>query len=436
MKLANLSDEVVTNEAGHLTIGGVDALKLIAKYGSPLIVYDVTKIKNQINHFKQAFIEAGVPYRVTYASKAFSAVAMYQLITNEGLGCDVVSGGELVAALKGGMPAERIEFHGNNKLPIELEMAVDAKIGCIVVDNFQEIAYLDKILKEKNTKIAVVLRVAPGIEAETHKYISTGQENSKFGFDVHSGQAKKALKMLLDNPRMNVVGVHCHIGSQIFAAKGFVMAVDKMVSLLKEWNDEFDFSAKLLNLGGGFGARYVDSDEPLPAEDFVEQIIAEVKKKITEANLVFPEIWIEPGRSLAAEAGSTLYTVGSRKDVEGVCHFVAVDGGMGDNIRPALYQAKYDAILANKPNALKEQIVTVVGKYCESGDILVKDALLPITHSGDILAIPSTGAYGYTMASNYNRNPRPAVVFCENGEDKLVIRRETYEDLLSYDIGL
>ncbi|WP_057829349.1 diaminopimelate decarboxylase [Liquorilactobacillus cacaonum] len=434
--MANLSDEVVTNEAGHLTIGGVDALKLIAKYGSPLIVYDVTKIKNQINHFKQAFIEAGVPYRVTYASKAFSAVAMYQLITNEGLGCDVVSGGELVAALKGGMPAERIEFHGNNKLPIELEMAVDAKIGCIVVDNFQEIAYLDKILKEKNTKIAVVLRVAPGIEAETHKYISTGQENSKFGFDVHSGQAKKALKMLLDNPRMNVVGVHCHIGSQIFAAKGFVMAVDKMVSLLKEWNDEFDFSAKLLNLGGGFGARYVDSDEPLPAEDFVEQIIAEVKKKITEANLVFPEIWIEPGRSLAAEAGSTLYTVGSRKDVEGVCHFVAVDGGMGDNIRPALYQAKYDAILANKPNALKEQIVTVVGKYCESGDILVKDALLPITHSGDILAIPSTGAYGYTMASNYNRNPRPAVVFCENGEDKLVIRRETYEDLLSYDIGL
>lgn len=211
--------------------------------------------------------------------RLFSAVAMYQLVAGEGLGCDVVSGGELVAALKGGMPAERIEFHGNNKLPIELEMAVDAQIGCIVVDNFQEIAYLDKILKEKDTTISVVVRVAPGIEAETHKYISTGQENSKFGFDVHSGQAKKALKELLDNPRMNVLGVHCHIGSQIFAVKGFVMAVDKMVSLLKQWNEEFGFSAKLLNLGGGFGARYVDSDQPSSAENFVEQIITEVKKK-------------------------------------------------------------------------------------------------------------------------------------------------------------
>lgn len=436
LKLTSLSDEVTTNEAGHLTIGGVDTLKLVSKYGSPLIAYDVSKIKSQISHFKQAFIDADVPYRVTYASKAFSAVAMYQLVAGEGLGCDVVSGGELVAALKGGMPAKRIEFHGNNKLPIELEMAVDAQIGCIVVDNFQEIAYLDKILKEKDTTISVVVRVAPGIEAETHKYISTGQENSKFGFDVHSGQAKKALKKLLDNPRMNVLGVHCHIGSQIFAARGFVMAVDKMVSLLQQWHEEFDFSAKLLNLGGGFGARYVDSDAPSPAEDFVKQIIAEVKEKIAAANLEFPEIWIEPGRSLAAEAGSTLYTVGSRKDVEGVCHFVAVDGGMGDNIRPALYQAKYDAILANKPHALKEQIVTVVGKYCESGDILVKDALLPITHPGDILAVPSTGAYGYTMASNYNRNPRPAVVFCEDGQDKLIIRRETYDDLLSYDLGL
>ncbi|MDV7757936.1 diaminopimelate decarboxylase [Liquorilactobacillus mali] len=434
--MTSLSDEIATNEAGHLTIGGVDTLELVSKYGSPLIAYDVSKIKSQINHFKQAFIDADVPYRVTYASKAFSAVAMYQLVAGEGLGCDVVSGGELVAALNGGMPAKRIEFHGNNKLPVELEMAVDAQIGCIVVDNFQEIAFLNKILKEKDTTISVVVRVAPGIEAETHKYISTGQENSKFGFDVHSGQAKKALKELIDNPRMNVLGVHCHIGSQIFAARGFVMAVDKMVSLLKQWNEEFGFSAKLLNLGGGFGARYVDSDQPSPAEDFVEQIIAEVKKKISEANLEFPEIWIEPGRSLAAEAGTTLYTVGSRKDVEGVCHFVSVDGGMGDNIRPALYQAKYAAILANKPHALKEQIVTVVGKYCESGDILVKDALLPITHPGDTLAVPSTGAYGYTMASNYNRNPRPAVVFCENGESKLIIRRETYEDLLNYDLGL
>ncbi|MFT8836909.1 diaminopimelate decarboxylase [Liquorilactobacillus satsumensis] len=432
--MTKLSEAIEINEAGHLAVGGVDSLKLAAKYGTPLIAYDVAQIKAQIRRFKQAFIAAKVPYRVTYASKAFSALAMYQLISKEGLGCDVVSGGELYAALKGGMPPEKIEFHGNNKLPAELEMAVAAKIGCIVVDNFQEIAFLKQILAEKDATAAVVLRVAPGIEAETHKYISTGQENSKFGFDVRSGQAEKALKEMLAEPRMNVRGVHCHIGSQIFAAKGFLMAVQKMVSLLKDWHEKYDFTAELLNLGGGFGTRYTDADEPLPANEFVSQIITAVKEQITAAKLKFPEIWIEPGRALAGEAAVTLYTVGSRKDVEGVCHFVSVDGGMGDNIRPALYQAKYEAVVANKPRALKEQIVTVVGKYCESGDILVRDALLPITHPSDILAVLSTGAYGYTMASNYNRNPRPAVVFCEDGQDQLVIRRETYADLLNCDL--
>lgn len=305
-----------------------------------------------------------------------------------------------------------------------------------MVDNFQEIEFLDNILRAKKSSIAVVLRVAPGIEAETHKYISTGQENSKFGFDVHSGQAEKALKQLIENPRMNVKGVHCHIGSQIFSAKGFVMAVEKMVSLLHEWYEKYSFEAEVLNLGGGFGTRYTEQDQPLPPEVFAAKIITAVKEKINAYGLKLPAIWIEPGRSLAGEAAATLYTVGSRKDVEGVCHFVAVDGGMGDNIRPALYQAKYEAMLANKPKALQEQIVTIVGKYCESGDILVQDASLPITHPGDILAIPSTGAYGYTMASNYNRNPRPAVVFCENGTDQLIIRRETYDDMLNCDLGM
>ncbi|KRL04213.1 diaminopimelate decarboxylase [Liquorilactobacillus oeni] len=434
--MTKLSETVEINGAGHLAIGGVDALKLAKKYGTPLIAYDVAKIKNQVKRFKQAFIDGNVPYRVTYASKAFSALAMYRLISKEGLGCDVVSGGELYAALKGGMPPEKIEFHGNNKLPEELELAVDSKIGCIVVDNFQEISFLDNILKAKKTKISVTLRVAPGVEAETHKYISTGQENSKFGFDVRSGQAEKALKLLLDNPRMNLKGVHCHIGSQIFAAAGFVMAINKMVQLLKAWKEKYDFTAEILNIGGGFGTRYIDSDEPLPADEFVKQIVKAVKEKIAEAKLKFPEIWIEPGRALVGESAVTLYTVGSRKDVEGVCHFVSVDGGMGDNIRPALYQAKYEAVLANKPQALKEQIVTVVGKYCESGDILVRDALLPVTHPNDTLAILSTGAYGYTMASNYNRNPRPAVVFCENGKDKLVIKRETYADMLRCELSL
>ncbi len=434
LKLTKLADTVAINQSGHLEIGGVDSLKLVKQFGTPLIAYDVKQIKAKIKHFKQAFETAKVPFRVTYASKAFSALAMYRLVASQGLGCDVVSGGELYAALKGGMPAKMIEFHGNNKLPAELEMAVDAQIGCIVIDNFQEIDFLDEILTRKQTKIPVVLRVAPGIEAETHRYISTGQQNSKFGFDILSGQADQALQQLLANPRMKVRGVHCHIGSQIFAVNGFLMAADKMVELLKNWHDRFNFEAEILNLGGGFGTRYTNEDQPLPPEEFTTKIIQEVKKRIQAVKLPLPEIWIEPGRALAGEAATTLYTIGSRKDVEGVCHFLAVDGGMGDNIRPALYQAKYEAFLAAKPRALDEQVVTVVGKYCESGDVLVRDAALPNTHPGDILAIPSTGAYGYTMASNYNRNPRPAVVFCENGQAKLVIRRETYADLLNCDV--
>ncbi|WP_034993213.1 diaminopimelate decarboxylase [Liquorilactobacillus vini] len=432
--MTKLADTVAINQSGHLEIGGVDSLKLVKQFGTPLIAYDVKQIKAKIKHFKQAFETAKVPFRVTYASKAFSALAMYRLVASQGLGCDVVSGGELYAALKGGMPAKMIEFHGNNKLPAELEMAVDAQIGCIVIDNFQEIDFLDEILTRKQTKIPVVLRVAPGIEAETHRYISTGQQNSKFGFDILSGQADQALQQLLANPRMKVRGVHCHIGSQIFAVNGFLMAADKMVELLKNWHDRFNFEAEILNLGGGFGTRYTNEDQPLPPEEFTTKIIQEVKKRIQAVKLPLPEIWIEPGRALAGEAATTLYTIGSRKDVEGVCHFLAVDGGMGDNIRPALYQAKYEAFLAAKPRALDEQVVTVVGKYCESGDVLVRDAALPNTHPGDILAIPSTGAYGYTMASNYNRNPRPAVVFCENGQAKLVIRRETYADLLNCDV--
>lgn len=426
--------KVPTNEAGHLTIGGVDALQLAQEYQTPVIAYDVTAIKQQLRDFKKAFVKAGVPFHVSYASKAFSALAMYRLVANEGVGCDVVSGGELYAALKGGMPAEMIEFHGNNKTPEELEMAVEEKIGRIVIDNFQEIKFLDKILRKHHTTMKVQLRITPGVEAETHSYISTGQANSKFGFDIISGQARKALEMLIANPRVEVEGLHCHIGSQIFGTAGFVMAVKKMVQMMKQWKDELGFVTKELNIGGGFGIRYTDQDQVIDTEQFSHDILGAVKDETQRQGLDMPEIWIEPGRAVAGEAATTLYTVGSRKDVDGVCHFLAVDGGMGDNIRPALYQAKYEAFLAKAPQALNEQIVTVVGKYCESGDILVKDCPLPNTQPGDILAIPSTGAYGYTMASNYNRNGRPAVVFCENGKSQLVVRRETFADMLAYEI--
>lgn len=434
--MTNRLDLVDTNAAGHIAIGGVDALKLTQQYGTPLIAYDTGAIRRQIRSFQRVFEDLNIAHRVVYASKAFSSLAMYQLAAESNIGCDVVSGGELYAALKGGMRPEMIEFHGNNKLPHELEYAVDAQIGCIVVDNFQELHTLQAILADRQQTMRVMLRVAPGILAETHEYISTGQEKSKFGFDIRSGQAARALQEMLADDHLDIIGVHCHIGSQIFDVQGFIGAAKKMALLLRDWNQEFGFDAQVLNLGGGFGIKYTGEDDPLPAEEFVKTIIEVVEYKVNKYHLQMPAIWVEPGRALVGDAATTLYTIGSSKHVAGVCDYISVDGGMGDNIRPALYQAKYEALLADRPHAENTQVATVVGKYCESGDILVEDCPLPPTHPGDVLAVPATGAYGYTMASNYNRNPRPAVVFCENGESRLVIRRETYADMLRCEVGI
>lgn len=434
--MTNRLDLVDTNAAGHIAIGGVDALKLTQQYGTPLIAYDTGTIRRQIRSFQRVFEDLNIAHRVVYASKAFSSLAMYQLAAESNIGCDVVSGGELYAALKGGMRPEMIEFHGNNKLPHELEYAVDAQIGCIVVDNFQELHTLQAILADRQQTMRVMLRVAPGILAETHEYISTGQEKSKFGFDIRSGQAARALQEMLADDHLDVIGVHCHIGSQIFDVQGFIGAAKKMALLLRDWNQEFGFDAQVLNLGGGFGIKYTGEDDPLPAEEFVKTIIEVVEYKVNKYHLQMPAIWVEPGRALVGDAATTLYTIGSSKHVAGVCDYISVDGGMGDNIRPALYHAKYEALLADRPHAENTQVATVVGKYCESGDILVEDCPLPPTHPGDVLAVPATGAYGYTMASNYNRNPRPAVVFCENGESRLVIRRETYADMLRCEVGI
>ncbi len=429
-----MPENVKISQEGHLEIGGVDALDLASQHQTPLIAYDVSEIKQQISAFRAAFEKSGLKYRIVYASKAFSSLAMYRLLAAEKLGCDVVSGGELYAALRGGMDPQMIEFHGNNKLPAELEYAVDQNIGCIVVDNFYEIDLLEKILATKKAKIRVAIRVAPGVEAQTHKYISTGQSNSKFGFDLKSGQAQKALERLLNSDLFDVVGLHCHIGSQIFGVQGFRMAAVKMIQLIKEWHERFDFVPQILNLGGGFGIQYTAQDHPLAPGEFIENISQTIKEESAKAGLAIPEIWVEPGRSLVGEAGTTLYTVGSTKKVPGLCNFIAVDGGMGDNIRPALYGAKYTALLARDPNARETQKGSVVGKYCESGDVLISDQLLPTLHAGDVLATPATGAYGYSMASTYNRNGRPAVVFCEDGDSQLVIRRETYEDMLRYEL--
>ncbi|PLS01634.1 diaminopimelate decarboxylase [Neobacillus cucumis] len=424
------------NKNGNLEIGGVDAVELARQYGTPLYVYDVALMRERARGFKQTFDELNVTAQVAYASKAFSTVAMIQLAEEEGLSLDVVSGGELYTAIVAGFPVERIHFHGNNKSREELEMALDHRIGCIVVDNFTELELLKTLCREKNAFVHILLRITPGIEAHTHDYILTGQEDSKFGFDLQNGQAEKALRIAMECDSFDVLGLHCHIGSQIFETTGFLLAAKKIVEKLEQWKIELSFEAKVLNLGGGFGIRYTKEDEPIQPSQYVREIITEVKHLAEQHSLKMPEIWIEPGRSLVGDAGITLYKVGSSKEVPGVRKYLAVDGGMSDNIRPALYQAKYEAVLANKPLAKANQTVSIAGKCCESGDMLIWDLPLPEAGEEDILAVFCTGAYGYSMANNYNRIPRPAVVFVENGRAALVVKRESYEDLVRLDLPL
>lgn len=424
------------NEKGHLEIGNIDTIELAKKYGTPLYIYDVALIRERAKQFKTVFEKLNVKSQVAYASKAFSSIAMIQLAHEEGLSLDVVSGGELFTALRAGFPPEKIHFHGNNKSKEELVMAINAKIGCIVVDNQFELNMLDVLCEQLNVKMKILLRITPGIEAHTHDYILTGQEDSKFGFDLQNGQAESALIKALNSPNLDVIGFHCHIGSQIFETTGFVLATSKIFKKLKEFKENLGFSPKVVNLGGGFGIRYTSEDDPLPVSKYVEEIIYEVQKQVDELQIDMPEIWIEPGRSLVGDAGTTIYSIGSHKNVPNVRKYIAVDGGMSDNIRPALYQAKYEAVVANKMLAENEEVVSIAGKCCESGDMLIWDVNLPKICAGDYLAVFCTGAYGYSMSNNYNRIPRPAVVFVENGEDQLVIKRESYEDLVQLDLPL
>lgn len=420
----------LTSKNGHLMIGGVDSVDLAKKYGTPLYVFDVSQIRSQIRKFKSAFEGAGLKYQVSYASKAFAVKAIYQVMKQEDVHIDVVSGGELHTALAAGFPSEKISFHGNNKSFDELVMAVQNHVGVIMLDNFHEIEMLSRILKTDDEKINVMLRLTPGISAHTHKYDQTGQTDSKFGFDVESGQAKEAMKQVLDDSNMNLLGIHAHIGSQIFGTQGFVMLAQKMIAISKDFQKEFNYWPEVINLGGGFGISYNEDDDPITANEFIKQIADELKQNCDNV----PEIWIEPGRSIVGPAGYTLYEIGSRKDIPDLTPYVSVDGGMGDNIRPALYQAKYEAVVANKMDEPIVETAHIAGKYCESGDIMIDQQPLPETVPGDILAVLDTGAYGYSMAMNYNRNPRPAVVFVEDGQDKLVVKRETYQDLTSLDL--
>lgn len=422
------------NPKGHLEIGGCDTVELKELYGTPLYIMDEALIRQRCREYMEAFRASGLKFQVAYASKAFCVMAMCRLAEEEGLSLDVVSEGELYTALQAGFPAERIHFHGNNKTPDELEMAIQANIGCFVVDNFTEMHLLQSLAAEGGVKVNVLLRVTPGVEAHTHEYISTGQTDSKFGFDIGNGSAFEAVELASRSLNLNLLGLHSHIGSQIFEVEGFQLAVEKVADFSHRVHEKLGVVFKVINLGGGFGIRYTAEDTPLQVADYVKAITDAVKTSFATAYPQLPEIWVEPGRSIVGDAGTTLYTVGSNKNIPGVRKYVSVDGGMTDNPRPALYDSKYEAMLANRANEPAEETVSIAGKCCESGDMLIWDVELPQANPGDLLAVSCTGAYNYAMASNYNRIRRPAVVFVQNGHSDLVVKRETLQDITACDV--
>ena len=423
------------NENGHLEIGNVDTIYLARKYGTPLYVYDVSLIRKNCRSFVDTFKALNVKAQVAYASKAFSSIAILQVVNQENLSLDVVSEGELYTALRAGFPTEKIHFHGNNKTESELKMAIEHKIGCIVIDNFYEIDLLDRLLRESDQSMDVLIRVTPGIEANTHEYIMTGNEDSKFGFCLSNGQADRAFQRLKNHPYLKFKGLHAHIGSQIFETEAFLQTNKLLFSKIAEWHASDQYIPEVLNLGGGFGIQYTKEDRPLPHEEFIKKIVAAVKEEVEKLAIPMPEIWIEPGRSIVGNAGITLYTIGSQKDIPGIRKYISVDGGMTDNLRPALYNAIYEGVIANKANEQAIEEVSIAGKCCESGDMLIWDLPVPQIEAGDILAVFSTGAYGYSMANHYNRIPKPAVVFVENGKDQLVVKRESYKDVVQHDLS-
>lgn len=422
------------NDNGHLEIGGVDAVQLREQFGTPLYVVDEELIRRRCREFIGAFKTSGLKFQVAYASKAFCTMAMCRIVDEEGLSLDVVSDGELYTALQAGFPPERIHFHGNNKTPREINMALDAGIGCFVVDNFVELELLNAMAGERGRKVNVLLRITPGVSAHTHEYTSTGQQDSKFGFDLGNGAAFRAVEEAARQPHLVLLGLHSHIGSQIFEVEGFKLAVEKVMGFAVKVRSELNVLFKVVNLGGGFGIRYVEGDSPLPVADYVHAIVDSIHTSFAGQDYPVPEIWIEPGRSIVGDAGTTLYTVGTYKDIPDIRKYVAVDGGMTDNPRPALYESQYEAMLANRATAAPEEVVSIAGKCCESGDMLIWDLSLPKVNSGDLLAVACTGAYNYSMASNYNRIPRPAVVFVKDGSADLAVKRESYEDIVGNDL--
>lgn len=434
----NARKTLTVNSQGHLEIGGCDAIGLVRDFGTPLYVYDEQHIRDMMRVYKNTIDKKYGGYgKVLYASKAFSCLAMYCIAKQEGIGCDAVSGGELYTALKAGFNAADIYVHGNNKTLYELEEAVEAGVGGIVIDSINEARNIDKIAKEKGARQKVLIRVNPGVEAHTHAFVQTARTDSKFGFSVSDGTALKITKQVLELENVDLKGYHCHIGSQIFEKQSFVLAADKMMNFIADIKKQTEFEAEILNIGGGFGIHYTDDDpklKPADYENYLTALIDEVKGKAKNLGLKLPYLLIEPGRSIVGEAGVTLYTVGAIKDIPGVKKYLAIDGGMFENPRYSLYQSKYTAVNAADVNAPCTQRVSIAGKCCESGDLIGVDMPMPEIKIGDIIAVFSTGAYHYSMASNYNRNLIPQSVLVKDGEAQVIIKKQTYQDLVRNDV--
>ena len=430
-----VSKNLAVNGEGHLTVGGIDTVELAHEYGTPLYVMDEDLIREHCRSFKQSMDKYyGGKGLVCYASKAFCCKAMCRIMLEEGLGLDVVSEGELYTALSVGFPAEKLCFHGNNKTDHELSYALEQGVGRIIVDNIFELDRLNALAVKTGKTANIMYRIKPGIDAHTHNFIMTGQIDSKFGFALETGEAYEAVKKAISASHINLVGLHCHIGSQIFDIDPFVKAAEVMLTFIAKIKNELGFEVKELNLGGGFGIKYTEEDAPVAYEKYMEKVSAKVAEVCAEQKLTQPFILIEPGRSIAAPAGITLYTVGGKKVIPNIRTYVSVDGGMGDNPRYALYQSKYDVEVANKADLPKSEVVTVAGKCCETGDLIGEGMPIQSVEPGDILAVLATGAYNYSMSSNYNRIPKPAVVMVSGGKSRVAVKRETLEDIVRNDL--
>jgi diaminopimelate decarboxylase len=430
-----VSDCISINDRGHLTVGGADTVELAKSFGTPLYVFDENEIRKNIRAFKDSMNEFyngnGL---VVYASKAFCCKEMCRICMQEGIGMDVVSGGELFTALSVGFPAEKIVFHGNNKTYAELTEAVKNGVGRIIVDNMTELELLNEIAASQGETVGIMFRIKPGIDAHTHDFIKTGQIDSKFGFALETGEAMEAVKAALKMSNVKLRGLHCHIGSQIFDIDPFELAAKVILELYAEIKSQTGAEFDELNLGGGFGIKYLESENPKPYGEYMENVSAVVKNLSQQLGLKTPFVLIEPGRSVVGATALTLYTVGNVKEIPGIRTYVSVDGGMTDNPRYALYKADYEVVCANKASAERTEVITVAGKCCESGDLIQENTKLQPVKAGDTLAVLSTGAYNYSMASNYNRIARPAVVMVKDGEARVVVKRETYEQITANDI--